>query len=70
MGDIGPDAPLPTESEQITRASLEEEARQGSLKSSGAQDRFWGRQRSWEESARVGKGLIEKMAPREGKKDQ
>lgn len=50
-------------SEKITRASLEEDARKESLKSSTPQDRFWRRQRSWEESAKVGLGLIEKMAP-------
>jgi anoctamin-10 len=48
--------------EQITRQSLEEEARQGSLKSSRVEDRFWARQRNWHETAQVGAGLIDKAA--------
>ena len=68
LGDMA--EPPMTEREHITRASLEEEARQDSLKSTGPQDRFWHRQRSWEESAKVGAGLIEKMAPVESKKNQ
>ena len=56
--------------ETITRDSLEEEARQSSLKSTGPADRFWSRQRSSEESVRVGAKLIEQMAPKEGKKQQ
>lgn len=54
--------------EGITRESLEEEARVGTLRSSAPADRFWSRQRSWEESAEVGVGLMERMAPTEGKK--
>ena len=64
------DLPPPTKSEHITRGSLEEEARQDSLRTTGVQDRFWHRQRSWEESANVGIGLIEKMALAESKKSQ
>ena len=56
--------------ENITRASLEEEARQSTLRSAGPTDGFWLRQRKWEESFRVGAGLIEKMAPGETKKAQ
>ena len=70
LGDYAMDQPPPAESEHITRASLEEDARQDSLKTTGAQDRFWHRQRSWEESAKVGAGLIEEMAPVESKKSQ
>ena len=54
----------------ITRRTLEEEARAGSLHTMGPQDHFWKRQQSWEESAKVGAELIEKMAPVEGKKQQ
>ena len=62
---------LPSHAEErITRASLEEEARQGSLSTMGPHDHFWKRQQGWEESAKVGAGLIEKMAPTEGKKQQ
>ena len=56
--------------DQFTRASLEEDARQGSLRKTTPQDHFWSRQRGWEESAAVGAGLIEKMAPTEDKKLQ
>ena len=56
--------------EQITRRSLEDEARAGSLRSSSSADRFWARQRGWQESVKVGAELIEKMAPAEGKKTQ
>lgn len=58
--------------EQITRESLEDDARQSTLSATALQDRFWRRQRSWEESAEVGAGLIEKAvaAANEGKKEQ
>ena len=57
--------------EHITRKILEEDARLGSLKTSNAQDRFWAHQRSWEESAKIGCGLIERaLPPSEGKKNQ
>lgn len=54
--------------EKFTRSSLEEAARAGSLHTMGPQDHFWKRQQAWEESAKVGAELIEKMAPAEGKK--
>ncbi|KAL5398474.1 hypothetical protein PMIN06_005712 [Paraphaeosphaeria minitans] len=47
-------------SEQITRESLEEDARRGSLKESTAEDRFWARQRGWKETVSVGKDLIQR----------
>ena len=43
---------------EITRKSLEEEARQGSLRETTPVIRFWQRQRSWRESAAVAKDLI------------
>ena len=70
LGDDAVALPLSGMEENITRATLEEEARQSSLTSSGPQDHFWSRQRGWEESAKVGAGMIEKMAPLEGKKEQ
>lgn len=70
MGADSTEVPPHHAEEKITRASLEEEARQGSLHSTGPEVRFWRRQRSWEESAKVGAGLIEKMAPAESKKQQ
>ena len=52
--------PVGEDAEEITREMLEEEARQGSLKSATGAERFWGRQRGWQESAKVGKGFIER----------
>lgn len=46
--------------EMITRESLEEDARQNSLKESTTEERFWSRQRGWKETASVGKDLIQK----------
>ena len=69
LGENVMDLP-PRNTESITRATLEEEARQSSLRSAGPQDAFWGRQRSWQESLEVGAGLIERMAPEEVKKRQ
>ncbi|CAF9925164.1 MAG: hypothetical protein ALECFALPRED_002914 [Alectoria fallacina] len=70
FGEDAMELPPPMDREKITRSSLEEEARQGSVRSSTPQDHFWLRQRSWEESAKIGAGLIEKMAPAETKKHQ
>ena len=70
FGESATELPPPTDRGKITRASLEEEARQSTLRTSTVEDRFWSRQRSWEESAQIGAGLIEKMAPVEGKKQQ
>ncbi|KAF1842573.1 DUF590-domain-containing protein [Cucurbitaria berberidis CBS 394.84] len=44
---------------EITRRSLEDDARQSSLSDSTPEGRFWGRQRGWRETATVAKGLIE-----------
>ena len=70
LGQDALDVPLGHTEEKITRASLEEDARQSSLRTTSPQDHFWSRQRSWEESAQVGVDLIEKMAPKESKKQQ
>ena len=70
FGEDAMELPPPIDRERITRSSLEEEARQGSMRSSAPQDHFWLRQRSWEESLSIGIGLIEKMAPGDGKKQQ
>jgi len=58
------------EKEQITRRSLEEEARQESLGETTPSSRFWGRQRGWEENVMEGQRLIRKVAPAEGRKSQ
>ena len=70
FGEHAIELPPPMDKEKITRSSLEEEARQSSMRSSTPQDHFWLRQRSWEESCSIGTGLIEKMAPAETKKQQ
>lgn len=56
--------------EKITRQSLEDDARAGSLQSSSPTDRFWARQKGWQESLQVGNSLIQKAAPAESKKQQ
>lgn len=50
---------------EITRSSLEEEARGASLQTATPEERFWARQRSWKESAQIGKGFIERAIPDE-----
>jgi anoctamin-10 len=51
--------------EMITRYGLEEEARQASLATATPEERFWARQRSWRETAKIGKGFIERAIPDE-----
>ena len=70
FGEEAMELPLAMGRGNITRSSLEEEARQSCLRSSNPQDHFWLRQRNWEESLSIGIGLIEKMAPGESKKQQ
>jgi len=56
----------------ITRESLEEDARKGSLRETSVEERFWTRQRGWKETVSVGKGLIERAEMErspEGKKE-
>lgn len=44
----------------ITRESLEEDARRGSMNESTPETRFWSRQQGWKETVAVGKELIER----------
>ena len=44
---------------EISRKSLEEDARQSSLRETTPETMFWGRQRGWRESAAVAKTLIQ-----------
>ena len=46
--------------EMITKESLEEDARQSTLRTSSPEIRFWARQRGWRETVAVGRGLIER----------
>lgn len=55
---------------EITRESLEEEARQSSLINSRIEDKFWARQRHYTETAHVGANFIERAIPLEAKKTQ
>ncbi|KAJ5101282.1 Acyl-CoA N-acyltransferase [Penicillium alfredii] len=47
------------ESPEISRTSLEEDARRASLQGTDSTERFWMRQRGWAESAKVGAGIIQ-----------
>ncbi|KAK4547670.1 hypothetical protein LTR36_000627 [Oleoguttula mirabilis] len=57
--------PISEKGEEITRRSLEEEARQGSMNTANPEEKFWARQRNWREAAQIGKGLIERAVPDE-----
>ena len=70
FGEDAMELPPSTATENITRASLEEDARQASLTTATPVDHFWSRQKGWEENVKVGIGLIAKMAPSEEKKDR
>lgn len=67
-----PNSPLKTASGEqafanITRESLEEDARRDSLTSANPADKFWHHQRSWAESERVGLAMIDLMDVKGGK---
>ena len=70
MGDDATEIPPGLDSEKITRQSLEEDARQETLRESKPSDHFWRRQRNWEESAKVGARLIDQMGQSESKKSK
>ena len=70
FGDNAMELPTSGLAEKITRQSLEDDARAASLTSSSPADRFWARQKGWEETVKVGSTLIEKTAPAESKKQQ
>jgi anoctamin-10 len=56
---------------EITRKSLEDDARNQSLRESNPNTRFWNHQQGWQETEKVGLKLIEQMELRsDGKKDQ
>ncbi|KAK3696462.1 hypothetical protein LTR37_017963 [Vermiconidia calcicola] len=46
--------------DEVTRSSLEEDARQSSLRTSSPVERFWDRQRGWKEAAKIGRLYIER----------
>lgn len=54
--------------EMINREKLEEEARASSLRTARVEDKFWGRQRGWQETIQTGKRMIEAAAVEEKKK--
>jgi hypothetical protein len=47
------------ESSEISRASLEDDARHTSLHGVDPADRFWMHQHGWAESAKIGAGIIQ-----------
>jgi len=56
----------------ITRSALEEEARQGTMRTASKEEQFWSRQRGWQEAALAGQRLIDADVPAElveGKKE-
>jgi hypothetical protein len=55
---------------EITRESLEQDARNWSKQGTDPIERFWLRQRGWKESAEVGLSLITKAKSHETKKQQ
>lgn len=55
---------------EITRTTLEEEARLGSLQSSKPEDKFWARQRHWSDTVTVGSQFIQSAVSASDKKAQ
>lgn len=49
----------------ITRDTLEEDARAASLKSATPEEKFWNRQRGWQDAAKIGKSFIDQDVPDE-----
>ncbi|KAJ5623642.1 hypothetical protein N7490_012247 [Penicillium lividum] len=54
----------------LSRAALEEEARQASLQETDPAERFWMRQQGWMESVQVGTGIIQAQTTVNTKKQQ
>ena len=46
--------------DEITRESLEDDARTASLRNASVEEKFWARQRGWREVAVVGRSFIER----------
>ncbi|EFR05412.1 transmembrane protein 16K [Nannizzia gypsea CBS 118893] len=55
---------------QITRESLEEDARKFSTPDASPSELFWARQRGWKESARIGAAIIQAGTQKETKEDK
>ncbi|KAJ5691818.1 Acyl-CoA N-acyltransferase [Penicillium macrosclerotiorum] len=62
---IVPEAPT-----ELSRAALEEDARRNSMHATDPAERFWMRQRGWNESAEVGAGIIQAQPPKSSMKKQ
>jgi len=59
-----------TSGEKISRSTLEDDARESTLKGRGTPaERFWQRQQGQAEAIKIGKMYIEKAAPKESKKE-
>ncbi|OQE26618.1 hypothetical protein PENSTE_c005G01252 [Penicillium steckii] len=55
---------------EISRRTLEDDARQSSSQNTDPAERFWMRQRGWEESSQIGAGIIQSQSSEDGKKEQ
>ncbi|KAF1987197.1 DUF590-domain-containing protein [Aulographum hederae CBS 113979] len=71
-GEAGRRMPKMSEAgeKDVTRESLEEEARESSLHDVKPEERFWRRQRGWKDSAVVGKGMIERGVVDDGAREE
>ena len=58
------------QSTDISRKSLEEDARRASLHGADPASRFWMHQRGWTESAKIGAGIIQAQPTKDGVKKQ
>ena len=67
---LAPEAAPSGVDEQVTRRSLEEEARQESMHLPRPEDRFWARQKYWPETVRLGTEIIRESVAAAGKKRQ
>lgn len=74
-----PEEPIPSSSsleaneelkggDEITRATLEEDARARTLHDARPSDPFWERQKNWKEALQIGERIIEAYQSVEGKK--
>jgi anoctamin-10 len=61
-------SPISDSAVKIDKETLEEDVRLASSQSSSVEDKFWLRQRGWQETAKIGSGIIERTAPDEDKK--
>lgn len=68
--DDEPEEEPSVEVSDISRQSLEDDARAATMHDVNPAERFWTRQKGWSESAKVGTGIIENQARKAMKKQQ